>query len=79
MGNICMKNNKVHCSIDNNEFDKLSTEHIELQDKYLNLKKNYKNLEKKHENLVNEHKELVGSLSDNYIFIKTTENKKKVF
>ncbi len=86
MGNFCMKKNKIHCSIDNNEFDKLSTEHTELQDKYLKLKKIYKNLEnehkeleKEHKELEKEHKELVESLTDNYVFVKTSENKKKVF
>jgi len=72
MGNSCMKKNKIHFSVDNNEFDKLSKEHSELQDKYLKLKKQYNNLEK-------EHTELKESLLDNFVLIKTSTNKKKVF
>lgn len=72
MGNSCMKKNKIVCAIDNTEFDKLSKEHIDLQDKYLKLKKKYNNLE-------NEHTELKESLSDNFVLIKTSTNKKKVF
>ena len=66
MGNSCMKKNKINCSVDNNEFDKLSKEHSDLQDKYLELKKKYNNLEK-------EHKNLVGSLTDNFIVINSIE------
>tara|TARA_Y100000589_G_C26815661_1_gene491751 strand:- start:343 stop:543 length:201 start_codon:yes stop_codon:yes gene_type:complete len=65
MGNNCLKSNKLNF-IDNNDYDNLSKEHIELQDKYLKLKKKYNNLEK-------EYRELKSSLTDNFIVINRIE------
>ena len=65
MGNSCLKSNKINF-MDNNDFDNLSKEHIDLQDKYLKLKKKFYNLEKDYNDLLKEK-------DDNFILINTNQ------
>lgn len=69
MGNSCIKK-QFHCSKINS--DKLSKEYLVLHDKYLSLKK-------KHIKMETEYKNLIIELKDNFIIIRTSKNKNKIF
>tara|TARA_B100001094_G_scaffold293863_1_gene314043 strand:+ start:1417 stop:1635 length:219 start_codon:yes stop_codon:yes gene_type:complete len=69
MGNVCVKKIRIDCD-NNNEFDNLSKNYIDLENKHLTLQKDYKKLDEKYKKLENKYKEKCNELYDNFIIIK---------